>query len=248
MDDTMNAEHDGMEKVATSLPQQLTQEEVRVLGCLIEKSQATPEYYPMTLNALVAACNQKTSREPIVNYDEDIVHEALGELRAKGLVAFASGTGRVLKYMHRAGQNGLGLSPAQATALSIMMLRGPQTAGEIKARAGRQFDYPTIEAVQATISSLMAKDPAFVEESPRLVGQKEARYRHRFFAYDDAPEDSSAPTESGPSMRSDIEGLKETLRLMQKELTQLRNLITALQGEVMVITEDLYTGGSASRQ
>jgi len=225
----------------------LTQEEVRVLGCLIEKSEATPEYYPMTLNAVQGACNQKTSREPVVDFDEEIVQEALGALRSKGLVAFASGGGRVLKYMHRAGQNGLGLSPAQATAMSIIMLRGPQTAGEIKSRAGRQFNFPSIEAVQNTIASLTGNERPYLEEAPRLVGQKEARYRHKFFVYNDSTNTDDAPTEAGISMRSEIDGLKETLRLMQKELTQFRNIVTALQGEVMVITEDLYDSGNKTQ-
>jgi uncharacterized protein len=226
----------------TQDPPILTIEEVRVLGCLIEKSQATPEYYPMTLNALTNACNQKTSRDPVVEYSDEIVQEALGELRGKGLVAFASGTGRVIKYMHRAGQNGLGLTPAQMTAISIIMLRGPQTVGEIKSRAGRQFSFPSIESVQSTIDSLLAKEAPFVEEAPRLVGQKEVRYRHRFFKYVDSPQTEEEPREAGTSLRSDIDGLKETLRLLQKEMTQLRNIVTALQGEVMAITEDLYAG------
>ncbi len=226
----------------TQHPPILTTEEVRVLGCLMEKSQATPEYYPLTLNALIAACNQKSSRDPVVDYDEETVHEALTELRSKGLAAFASGTGRVLKYMHRAGQNGLGLSPAQATAMSIIMLRGPQTVAEIKARAGRQFNYPSLEVAQTTVESLVSKEPPFLEEAPRLVGQKETRYRHRFYVYDDSAPDANVPQEAGASMRHEIEGLKETLRLMQKDVTQLRNLVTALQGEVTVITEDLYAG------
>jgi uncharacterized protein len=224
-------------------PTILTAEELRVLGCLIEKSQATPEYYPMTLNALVAACNQKTSRDPVVEYDDDIVEDALTELRGKGLVAFASGTGRVLKYMHRAGQNGLGLSPAQATAMSIIILRGPQTAGEIKARAGRQFNFPDVELVQSTIDSLVSKDPPFLEEAPRLPGQKETRYRHRFQKYDDSAVPEGTQPEGSSSLRVEVESLKETIRLLQKEMNQLRNLVSSLQGELLAITEDLYPDG-----
>src|SRR5574341_863313 len=111
---------------------QLSAEEARVLGCLIEKSQATPEYYPMTLNALVAACNQKTSRDPVVEYSSEEVEDAIARLKDKGLCAAISGAGRVIKYTHRGGENGLGLTSAQLAALSILLLRGPQTVGEIK--------------------------------------------------------------------------------------------------------------------
>ncbi|MDT8322716.1 MAG: YceH family protein [Bacteroidota bacterium] len=218
----------------------LTPEEVRVLGCLIEKSQATPEYYPMTLNALMAACNQKTSREPVVSYDEVTVEDALTDLRGKGLVAFASGSGRALKYMHRAGQNGLGLSPAQATVMSLIMLRGPQTAGEIKARAGRQFNFPSVEAVQHSIDSLMGKEHPYLEEAPRMVGQKEVRYRHQFYTYEEGETGADEVPESHRSLRKEIEGLKDTIRHMQKDLTYMRNILTAIQGDVMGMQEDLY--------
>ncbi len=223
----------------------LTPEEVRVLGCLIEKSQATPEYYPMTLNALMTACNQKTSREPVVDYDDSTVEDALTDLRSKGLVAFASGSGRALKYMHRAGQNGLGLSPAQATVMSIIMLRGPQTAGEIKARAGRQFNFPSVESVQHSIDSLTGKEHPYLEEAPRMVGQKEVRYRHLFYTYEDGEAGVEEAPESHGSLRKEIEGLKETIRLMQKDITYLRNILTAIQGDVMGMQEDLYDDDTA---
>ncbi|MBR9974550.1 MAG: YceH family protein [Bacteroidetes bacterium] len=218
----------------------LTTEEIRVLGALIEKSQATPEYYPMTLNALLNACNQKSSREPVVEFDDDIVEDALTELRGKGLVAFASGTGRTLKYMHRAGQNGLGLSPAQAAAMSILMLRGPQTTGEIRARSGRQFTFSSMEAAQQTMDSLLNRDNPYIEEAPRALGQKETRYRHRFFIYDDSAAEGETPAEGGVSLRSEVAELRETLKQFQKEMNNLRNIVTALQGDVMVMKEDLY--------
>lgn len=218
----------------------LSVEEVRVLGALIEKSQATPEYYPMTLNALVNACNQKNSRDPVVEYDDDLVEDALTLLRGKGVVAFASGVGRTLKYMHRAGQNGLGLSPAQATAMSILMLRGPQTTGEIRARAGKQFNFPTMEAAQQTVDSLLKRDAPYIEEAPRAIGQKEIRYRHKFYEYEDSIPEEGGPVESATSYRKEISELKETLRLYQKEMNNLRNIVTGLQGDVMIMKEDLY--------
>ncbi|MFZ1731366.1 MAG: DUF480 domain-containing protein [Bacteroidota bacterium] len=230
--------------MSQKLPE-LSVEEVRVLGALIEKSQATPEYYPMTLNALMNACNQKNSRDPIVEYDEEIVEDALTLLRGKGVVAFASGVGRTLKYMHRAGQNGLGLSPAQATAMSILMLRGPQTTGEIRARAGKQFNFPTMEAAQQTMDSLLNRDAPYIEEAPRAMGQKEIRYRHKFFEYDDSVPEAGAPVESASSYRKDIIELKETLRQYQKEMNNLRNVVTSLQGDVMIMKEDLYPENKA---
>lgn len=189
----------------------LSLEAARVFGCLIEKSQATPEYYPMTLNALVAACNQKTSRDPIVEYGSDEVQAALGELKEKGLCAFVSGDGRVMKYVHRGGDNGLAFSPAQLAALSLILLRGPQTIGEIKARAGRQYEFATLEEAQEVIDSLEERTPALLEQAPRQAGQKETRYRHLFFQY---AEESAEPAKdiASSSLRVEVETLKQLVR------------------------------------
>ncbi len=210
----------------------LSPEAARVLGCLIEKSQATPEYYPMTLNALVAACNQKTSREPIVEYGSDEVEAALTELKEKGLCAFVSGDGRVKKYAHRGGENGLDLSQAQLAILSIILLRGPQTLGEIKARSGRQHEFATLEEVQEVIDSLEDRTPALLEQAPRQAGQKETRYRHLFFAY---AEESEEPAQdvSSSSLRSEVETLKHLVNVMQER-------IEVLEKELRQIKTDLY--------
>ena len=203
----------------------LSNEEARVFGCLIEKSQATPEYYPMTLNALVAACNQKTSRDPVVEYSSDEVKDALRNLKQKGLCAFVSGEGRVMKYAHRGGENGLDLSTAQLAALSVMLLRGPQTAGEIKGRTERQFEFSSLEAVEQTLKSLMAESKRFVEKASRRAGQKEDRYRHLFFAYYDETE--VTPETSGTtSLRAEVE--------------ELEKRIAALEAEIDMIKKDLY--------
>lgn len=206
----------------------LTFEEARVFGALIEKSQATPEYYPMTLNALVNACNQKSSRDPVVDFDESVVEIALGTLKDKGLVAFASGTGRVVKYLHRAGQNGLGLTPAQACAVAIMLLRGPQTPGEIRARAGRQFTYPSMEVVQETITGLLAREHPTIEELPRQPGQKERRYRHCFFQYPDDGQISVSPA-TGPALRPDAESLARRIAALEEEHGALLRRLEALE-------------------
>lgn len=205
----------------------LSPEEARVLGCLIEKSQATPEYYPMTLNALVAACNQKTSRDPVVEYSSDEVEDALRNLKQKGLCAFVSGEGRVIKYAHRGGENGLDLSTAQLAAVSVMLLRGPQTLGELKSRTERQFEFSSLDAVAQALESLMSGEKQFVEKVPRRAGQKEERYRHLFFSYDDAVEENPEIT-GAPSLRAEVE-------IMKKK-------ITTLEAEMEKIKKDLYGG------
>jgi len=210
----------------------LSPEAARVFGCLIEKSQATPEYYPMTLNALVAASNQKTSREPIVEYGSDEVEAALTELKEKGLCAFVRGDGRVLKYAHRGGENGLDLSPAQLAALSIILLRGPQTVGEIKGRSGRQHEFASLEDVQEVIDSFEERTPALLEQAPRQAGQKETRYRHLFFEYAEESEESSKDVASS-SLRVEVETLKQLVSAMQER-------IEALEKELRQIKTDLY--------
>ncbi len=204
----------------------LSVEEARVFGCLIEKSQATPEYYPMTLNALVAACNQKTSRDPVVEYTSEEVEVALAGLKEKSLCAFVSGGGgRVMKYAHRGGENGLELSSAQLAALSILLLRGPQTVGEIKGRTERQYEFSTLEEVEQTLESLMSGEKPFAEKALRRAGQKEDRYRHLFFAYQDEAEETTEVA-SAPSLRDEMEAMKRK--------------IAALEAEIEKIKKDLY--------
>jgi len=203
----------------------LSSEEARVFGCLIEKSQATPEYYPMTLNALVAACNQKTSRDPVVDYASDEVEEALRSLKEKGLCAFVSGEGRVMKYAHRGGENGLELSPAQLAALCVLLLRGAQTVGEIKGRTERQFEFSSLEAVEQTLESLMAGEKHFVEKAPRRAGQKEDRYRHLFFACQEVVDESY-----------EISGASS----LRVEMEEMKKRIAALEAEIAKIKKDLY--------
>jgi hypothetical protein len=217
----------------------LSAEEVRVLGCLIEKSQATPEYYPMTLNALVAACNQKTSRDPVVEYSHEEVEDAIKRLKDKGLCASVSGEGRVIKFVHRGGENGLGLTSAQLAALSILLLRGPQTIGEIKNRSERQHEFPSLEAVEETLNGLMTEAHKFVEKAPRRAGQKEVRYRHLFYAYGDETEEEQETT-TAPSLRNEVEELKHIMKTLQDENIDLKDRVAKLEAEVDKIKRDLY--------
>jgi len=220
---------------------QLNFEEARVFGCLIEKSQATPEYYPMTLNALMNACNQKSSRAPVTSFDEDVVEAALEGLREKGLVAYASGVGRALKYIHRAGQMGLGLSPAEAAVIAVMLLRGSQTAGEIKARAARQFNFASTEQVEQTIAGLMEQERAYLEEAPRRAGRKEPRYRHRLFEWPDEEESAPAPfNAAGATLRSELEELRSRLESAEAQNAFLASRINTLEADIAGIKADLY--------
>lgn len=209
----------------------LSSEEARVLGCLIEKSQATPEYYPLTLNALIAACNQKTSRDPVVDYTSEEVEEALRHLREKNLCAFVAGEGRVLKYAHRCGDNGLGLSPAQQATLSLMLLRGPQTIGEIKNRSGRQHEFASLEEVQEVVNALMEREPSLAEQAPRQPGQKEVRYRHLFFEYENENETASIVAAS-PSLRHEVEELKGIMAEMQTRLRSLEETVAKMKADL----------------
>src|SRR5271169_6183252 len=157
----------------------LTVAEARMLGSLMEKEIATPEYYPLSLNALVNACNQKSNREPIVYYDEDTVETALAGLRAKGLAVRLSGHDmRVPKHSHRLSEV-INLGRREAAVLCVLLLRGPQTAGELRGRTERLYPFDDLEAVDACLTRLMEWQPeALVTRLPRQVGYKELRYAH----------------------------------------------------------------------
>lgn len=150
--------------------------EVRVIGSLIEKQITTPEYYPLTLNALVNACNQTTNRDPVVSYDEKTVARALESLRERSLIWMVTGS-RVPKYEHRFTEQ-LKLAEQEISVMCVLMLRGPQTAGEIRGRTGRLYEFASLEEVEIVIESLMTAEPPFVMKLPRQPGTKESRYAH----------------------------------------------------------------------
>src|SRR5918912_3889799 len=136
----------------------LSETEIRVLGSLIEKQVTTPEYYPLTLNALTAACNQKNNRHPVVAYDEATVERAVESLRQKNLAYLFYGAGsRAPKYKHVAAEN-LSLSPSELALVCVLMLRGPQTLGELRDRAGRLYEFSGLEEAEATLSALASRD------------------------------------------------------------------------------------------
>ncbi len=156
----------------------LTATEVRALGSLIEKQITTPEYYPLTLNALTLACNQKNNRHPVTSFTEGEVDEAVDTLREKNLVyVFHGSTSRVPKYKHVVPEI-LHLSPAEVAVMCVLMLSGAQTVGEIRTRGSRLYEFSGLEEVEQTLHSLSAKDEPLVTKLTRQAGQKEARFAH----------------------------------------------------------------------
>ncbi|HKT88125.1 MAG TPA: YceH family protein, partial [Candidatus Sulfotelmatobacter sp.] len=156
----------------------LTPVEARVLGSLIEKDITTPDYYPLSLNALVNACNQKNNRDPVMNLDENAVRDALAGLQDQRLAGPARGAdSRVTKYEHRL-QEVLNLTRAETALLCVLLLRGPQTPGELRGRTERMFRFEHLDDVEATLHRLMARDPPLVTMLQRQAGTKESRYAH----------------------------------------------------------------------
>lgn len=158
---------------------QLNDIEVRVLGALVEKDMATPEYYPLSLNALVNACNQKSNRDPVVSYDEEAVEEAVETLRAKNLAMVTTGgEHRVPKYSHRISET-LNLGNRELAVLCVLMLRGPQTAGELKGRTQRLQAFDDLGGVESCLNRLMGREQEpLVVRLPRQPGAREHRYAH----------------------------------------------------------------------
>jgi uncharacterized protein YceH (UPF0502 family) len=152
--------------------------EVRVLGALIEKEITTPDYYPLSLNALVAACNQSSNRNPVVHFDEDTVARATESLRDKKLVHQVDRSeSRVSKYRHVL-YEAMNLGRPAVGVMDVLMLRGPQTVGEIRTRSNRLYDFTSLDEVELTLNALMSREPALIVRLPRQAGQKEVRYAH----------------------------------------------------------------------
>jgi len=210
----------------------LTDVEVRVLGSLIEKELTTPDYYPMSLNALTNACNQSSNREPVVHYDEATVAGAIESLRKRSLVRVVQQSGsRVFKYRHLVNET-LGLVARQAAVLDVLMLRGPQTLGELKTRAGRLANFESLDDVETALDQLVARTPsALASRLERRAGQKEVRYGHLLsgvptFDAVDAPEPPAAPGARGADRISALEGAVEELR---SQVADLRNQLEAFR-------------------
>ena len=156
----------------------LNEREVRVVGSLVEKQVTTPDYYPLTLNALTNACNQISNRDPVVRYDEREVSEAVETLRERNLVyIFYGADSRVPKYKHMM-REVYSLSPQELAVMCVLMLRGPQTVGEVRGRTGRLYEFAELREVEETLDALAHRDEPLVVKLPRQAGRKEARYAH----------------------------------------------------------------------
>lgn len=210
---------------------QLSEEEIRVLGSLIEKSKATPEYYPMTINALQAACNQKTSRKPVVSYDESTIITTLDSLRKRGLVSTVVGGGsRVTKYKHNIAIQ-YPLLPAELAALCLLFLRGPLTAGEINSNSGRLYEFETLDEVQDLLNKLASSEPAYVKLLPRMPGQKESRYVHLFAAFDEEAYETTVAVGTTPNTNQ-VQALEQRVQTLEEQLATLREEFDKLLAEL----------------
>lgn len=196
---------------------ELSDIQVRVLGCLLEKKETTPEQYPLTLNALRSACNQKTARDPVTSYSEREVGHAVRELEAMDIVREAWGA-RVAKYEHRAGPV-LGLHSAGLAILCVLMLRGPQTPGELKSHSQRLHTFDDLDDLHYALSRLESFEPPLVKALPRQPGQKEIRYA-QLLGGEPEIDYSPAPhrTASAGSLEARVDALEEALQQLQQRL------------------------------
>ena len=203
--------------------------EVRVLGALIEKEATTPEYYPLSLNALVNACNQKSNREPVVEYDGDVVSDAIERLRQKKLALVVTGSGRVVKYGQRISET-LNLGRRELAVLCTLLLRGPQTLGEIKDRSERIYAFADLSETEIVLEKLAEwPDGGLLKKLPRQPGHKEARYAQLLSGEPaiDAAADSIAATP--PSRVTQLEGELQQLR---EEFNEFKRRFEALEAQL----------------
>ena len=200
----------------------LTEEEIRVLGCLMEKEMATPEYYPLSLNSLTNACNQKSNRNPVTSYSESTVYKALNGLRIKGL-AMESGGSRVSKYAQNFTQK-YQLTQSEEAVLCTLFVRGPQTIGEIRGRTERLYGFSSLEGVQEVIGKLEHME--FVKKLPKQPGRKESRYSHTLSGESLAvePENETVSYEPDPDKNEneEIDKIKQEVESIRTELHDLR--------------------------
>lgn len=216
---------------------QLNQLEVRVLGSLIEKDITTPDYYPLSLNALVNACNQKNNREPVMQLDENSVREALSSLQEKRLAGPAGGAdSRVTKYEHRL-QEVFNFDRREIALVCVLLLRGAQTPGELRGRAERMYRFETLDDVQSGLQRLMDRQPPLVAVLSRQPGTKESRYTH-LFSGEYIPDTATAPTRASSDLRQAsgdgeqrIAGLEAAVASLKSEVEELRRLFSDFAGQ-----------------
>jgi len=213
---------------------ELTSVEARVIGCLIEKQVTTPDQYPLSLNALTNACNQKTNREPVMELGETDVQAALDALMKKYLVSDRSAGygGRVTKYQQRFCNTEFGslkFTPQELGIIDVLLLRGAQTPGELRTRTNRFGDFADTAEVEAVLQNLMTReDGPFVARLARSPGEREARYVHLFSGMiESAPEEPAAAPVREPA----TPGLAERVAVLEREVAELRERVRRLEGE-----------------
>jgi len=229
--------------------------ERRVLGVLLEKSLAQPAYYPLSLNAAVAACNQKQNRDPVMSIDEDAVYHVLDDLRHRGLVTVQlPGAGaRTKRYRHNV-ESYFGWDHREQAVLAELLLRGPQTPGELRSRCSRMVPFDDLEAISAVLDSLGAGEPPVVAVLPRAPGQSAIRYRQLLYDKPDQPAPVTPPdvevtpptrvtTEStagdSPGLAADVESLRMTAQELERELAELRESVSAIDRRLGSIESQL---------
>ena len=212
----------------------LNETEVRVVGSLVEKQVTTPDYYPLTLNALVNACNQISNRDPVVKYDERAVEDAIDSLRTKNIVyIFYGAESRVPKYKHMM-REVYTLSPQELAVMCVLMLRGPQTVGEIRGRTGRLHEFAELREVEETLDGLARRDEPLVFKLPRQSGRKDARYTHLLSGqpeFDESAEEQSAHVSSRSSSSSRAAEGERVARL-ESEVESLRGEVAELRRQL----------------
>jgi uncharacterized protein YceH (UPF0502 family) len=205
------------ERLSPLAPIRLTPIEARILGSLMEKQRTTPDQYPLTLNALTAACNQKSSRHPVMGLELGEVGHLVNGLRDRGLI-HAGFAGRTERYDHKM-VGTFHLSREEQAVLACLMLRGPQTLGELRTNTNRMADFPSLESVAATVRQLVDRAPPLVAELPRLPGRREERYAH-LLCGEPSPEDLAPVAQSAPGPSTDADGSR--IAALEAEVARLR--------------------------
>ncbi|MDT7835691.1 YceH family protein [Aquabacterium sp. OR-4] len=225
----------------------LTPLEARVLGVLVEKQATVPDTYPLTLNSLVAGCNQKTARDPVINASESDILAAIDGLKSQSLV-FESSGGRVARYEHNAAR-GIGVPGAAAALLAVLMLRGPQTVAELRANAERLHRFADISSVEGFLTELAERYPPRAVLLPRAPGARESRWAHLLCG--EVVPATLAPRETGGSdddaiSVGELVALKTEIRRQGDEITALRALVLRMAGELGMAVEDAAAAPSSA--
>ncbi len=207
----------------------LSEVETRVLGSLIEKDITTPDYYPLSLNALVNACNQKNNREPVMTLDEEQVRQAVGTLQEKRLAGPVSGAdSRVTKFEHRL-QEVFNFDRREIALICVLLLRGPQTPGELRSRTDRMYHFEALDDVVSTIDRLGQREPPLARVLPRQPGTKESRYMHLFSGEPPEQQAGQAHSSTNYAVNPPTTSTGERLAQLEEEVARLRQELFEVQ-------------------